>query len=153
MYIGTPVTLTELYVDNASRHNMHSTLLNVNFQDYMDALRLGGEFQLKLSKLQQRVAALGTGLGIAAGSMGGPAGMAIGFSLGNIVGRYVGNILGNRIYGQAIADMGEISHDAKVRHAQLASMLAYTDQIDGAIDTLRQNENKRIKDALQAMQV
>lgn len=153
MYVVNPVSLTELYVENASMHNKYSGLLNANFQDYIDALRLGGEFKTKLSQLQQRVAALGSAAGIAAGSLGGPVGMAAGFTVGNVAGKYIGNILGYRIYGQALEDMTEIAYEARLRHSQLAASLAFVDQIDGAIDTLRQNENKRIKDAMQGMSV
>lgn len=153
MYISNPQTITELYVNNDSTRNKYTGLLNANFQDYVDSLAQGGQFQAKSKRLQQRVTALASTLGTALGSLGGPAGMALGFGVGNSVGKYLGNVMGDKIYGQAIADMADIAHEAKVRHTQLAASLAFTNQIDGAIDTLRQNENKRKKDDLQAMQV
>jgi len=153
MHITQPVTLTELYIDNDSRRNKYTGLLNANFQDYMDSLAQGGKLQVKAKKLTQRIAALGAGMGMAAGALGGPGGIALGFSIGNTVGKYFGNVVSDRIYGRAIADMGEIFHDSKLRQAQIASSLSFTNQMDGAIDTLRQNENKRKKDDIQAMQV
>ncbi|GEM_PF-2271119 len=153
MYINDPTTLTDLYVDNSCRHSKYTLLLNANFQDYMDSLQQGAQFQMRLSKLVQRVSALGGTIGTAAGALGGPGGMALGYTLGNGIGKFIGNSLGNRIYGQAMGDMNEIAQMSKQRHAQLASNLAYTDQIDGAIDTLRQNENKRLKEAVNGMSV
>lgn len=153
MYISQPVTLTELYVNNDSTRNKYTMLLNANFQDYMDGLTQSGQLEVKLGKLKQRISSLGSGIGMALGSLGGPSGIALGFALGSLTGKYVGNVVGNRIYGQAIADTSEIVHDAKLRHAQLASSLAFTNQVDGAINNLRQNENKRKKDDIQAMQV
>ena len=153
MYIAQPVTLTELYVEADSTENKYKGLLNANFQDYIDSMKQSGEYQVKAAKLKQRISALLSGVGIAAGSLGGPSGMALGAAIGNSVGKYLGNVAGDRIYGQAISDMAEIVHDAKLRHAQLAATLAMHNQIGTAIDTLRQNENKRKKDDLQAMQV
>ena len=153
MHITQPVTLTDIYVDNDSTRNKYTGLLNANFQDYMDSLAQGGQFQAQSLRLKIKVSALVSALGLAAGSLGGPAGMALGFGIGNTIGKYFGSVMGNRVYGQAIADMAEISHIAKVRHAQLAASLAFTNQMDGAIDNLRQNENKRKKDDIQAMQV
>lgn len=152
MHIVDPVTITQLYIDNDSKRNKYTGLINANFQDYMDSLKQGGQFQFQSQRLKQRISSVTTGLGMAAGAFGGPAGMAVGFSIGNSMGKYIGNVMGDRIYGQAIADMAEISFQAKTRHGQLAASLAFTNQIDGAIDTLRQNENKRRKDDLQAMQ-
>ena len=153
MYISQPNSLTALYVDNDSTRNKYTGLLNANFQDYMDAMTQSGQLQVRQAKLKQKISAMTSALGIGFGALGGPSGMALGFALGNTLGKYFGNVVGDRIYGQAIADMSEISHDAKLRHGQLATSLAFTNQIDGAIDTLRQNENKRKKDDLQAMQV
>ena len=153
MYIADPVTLTQRYVDNDSTRNKYTGLVNANFQDYMDSLKQGGQFQFQANNLKQRISSLTSTLGMAAGSFGGPAGIAAGFSVGNSIGKYLGNVVSNRIYGQAIADMAEIAFQAKTRHGQLTASLAFTNQIDGAIDTLRQNENKRRKDDLQAMQV
>lgn len=153
MHITQPITLTELYIDNDSSRNKYTGLLNANFQDYMDSLAQGGRLQVKAKKLIQKVSALGAGIGMAAGVFGGPAGIALGTTIGNTVGKYFGNVLSDRLYGQAIADVSEIFHDSKLRQAQLASSLAFTNQMDGAIDTLRQNENKRKKDDIQAMQV
>ena len=152
MYISQPITLTEQYVDNDSTRNKYTGLLNANFQDYMDSLSQGGQLQLKAGKLKQKIGALVSGLGAAAGTLGGPSGIALGLAVGNTLGKYLGNVVSERIYGQAISDMSEIYHEAKVRHPQLAASLAFTNQIDGAIDTLRQNENKRRKDDIQAMQ-
>ena len=153
MYISQPVTLTEMYIESDSMENKYKGLLNANFQDYMDSLSQGGQLQLKVGKLKQNVVALSSGIGMAIGTLGGPAGLGLGFALGNTVGKYFGNVVSDRIYGQAIADISEINHDAKLRHGQLATSLAFQNQIDAAIDTLRQNENKRKKDDLQAMQV
>lgn len=153
MYISQPDTITQLFVKNDSTRNKYTGLLNANFQDYMDAMSQSGELTVKQAQLKQRIAALGSGIGMAAGSLGGPSGIAFGFAIGNSLGKYFGNVAGDRLYGQAIADMSDIVHDSKLRHAQLAASLAYTNQIDGAIDTLRQNENKRKKDDMQAMQV
>lgn len=153
MYISQPISLTEMYVENDSTRNKYTGLLNANFQDYMDSMSQSGQLQVREAKLKQKISALTSGIGLAAGALGGPSGMALGFAMGNTLGKYFGNVVGDRIYGQAIADMAEIAHDAKLRHGQLAASLAYTNQIDGAVDTLRQNENKRKKDDLQAMQV
>lgn len=153
MHISPQESLAEHYVNNDSRRNMYTGLLNANFQDYMDSLAQGGQFQVKAQKLKQRVSALASTLGLAAGSLGGPTGLTLGFALGNGIGKYIGNVMSDKIYGEAIADMGDIAHEAKLRHSQVATSLAFTNQIDGAIDTLRQNENKRRKDDLQAMQV
>lgn len=153
MHITSPITLTELYVDNDSSRNKYTGLLNANFSDYMEALKKGGEFQYKSGKLRQRISSLCAGIGLAAGTLGGPSGIALGLSIGNTLGKYLGNVAASRMFGQAIADMADIAHEAKVRHGQLATSLAFTNQMDGAIDTLRQNENKRRKDDLQAMQV
>ena len=153
MHITQPITLTELYVDNDSSRNKYTGLLNANFQDYMDSLTQGGMLQGKAGKLKQRISSLAAGIGMAAGTLGGPSGIALGLAIGNTVGKYLGGVAADRIYGQAIADMADIAHEAKVRHGQLAASLAFTNQMDGAIDNLRQNENKRKKDDLQAMQV
>lgn len=154
MHIIEPVSLAAMYVDQDSTENKYHGLLNSNFQDYMDSIKKNGELQVKAGKLSQKISGLGSGIGMAAGTfIGGPAGMALGYSIGNTLGKYFGNVLSNKFFGQAIADVAEISHDAKLRHAQLASTLAFHNQVGGAIDTLRQNENKRKKDDLQAMQV
>ena len=153
MYISQPTSLTEIYVEQDSMENKYKGLLNANFQDYMDSLKQGGELEVRAGKLKQKVSGLASGLGLAAGTLGGPAGLALGFSIGNVFGKYLGNVLSERIYGQAMADVSEISHDSKMRHAQLAASLAFLNQVGGAVDTLRQNENKRKKDDLQAMQV
>ena len=153
MYIYQPESLTEIYVERDSIRNKYEFLLNANFQDYMDSLKQGGALQLKAGKLKQKVSSLASGLGMAAGTLGGPAGIALGYSVGNTVGKYFGNVFSQRIYGQAIYDVSEISHDSKLRHSQLAAQVAFLNQIGGAVDTLRQNENKRKKDDLQAMQV
>lgn len=153
MYIASPDSLASLYINNDGARNKYTGLLNANFQDYMDSLAQGGQFQVKAQKLKQKISGLFSAVGTAAGSLGGPSGLALGFAVGNGIGKYLGNVLGNRIYGQAIADMADIAHEAKVRHAQLATSLAFTNQMDGAVDTLRQNENKRKKEDLQAMQV
>jgi hypothetical protein len=153
MHITQPITLTELYIENDSSRNKYTGLLNANFQDYMDSLAQGGRLQVKAKKLIQRISSLGAGIGMAAGVFGGPGGIALGTTIGNTVGKYFGNVLSDRLYGQAIADVSEIFHDSKLRHAQIASSLSFTNQMDGAIDTLRQNENKRRKDDIQSMQV
>ena len=153
MYISQPVTLTEQYVDNDSRRNKYSVLVNANFKDFLDASAQGSQLEVKSGKLKQQMATLLSGIGMAAGSLGGPLGIPLGFTIGNTIGKYFGNVLSQRLYGQAINDMSEISLDSKIRHTQLVASLAFTNQIDGAVDTLRQNENKREKDTLQAMQV
>jgi len=153
MYISQPVSLTELYIENDSLQNKYKGLLNANFQDYVEALRQGGEFQIKQGQLKNKVASLSSGIGMAFGVFGGPASMALGYSIGNTIGKYLGNVIGDRIYGRAIYDMSEIAHETRVRHSQIAASIAFQNQMDGAIDTLRQNENKRKKDDLQAMQV
>ena len=153
MYVWEPHSLTEMYIDHNSRENISKGLLNANFQDYMDSLAESGRLQIKSGKLKQKISAMGSALGIAAGSLGGPAGMALGFALGSTIGKYAGNVASDKIFGQAISDINEISHDSKLRHAQLAAITAFEKQVSGAIDTLRQNENKRLKDDLQAMQV
>ena len=153
MYITEPMSLSQMYVEQDSSENKLKGLLNANFQDYMDSLKQGGELEVRAGKLKQKVSGVISGLGLAAGTLGGPAGIALGFSIGNVLGKYFGNVLSQRMYGQAMADVSEISHDSKLRHAQLAAYIAFANQIGGAIDTLRQNENKRKKDDLQAMQV
>ena len=153
MYIDQSVSLAEMYVERDSLRSKYETLLNANFQDYMDSLKQGGELEVRAGKLKQKISGLASGIGMAAGVFGGPAGIALGFSIGNTLGKYAGNVLSERIYGQAMADMSEISHDTKLRHAQLAGTLAFSNQIGEGINTLRQNENKRKKDDLQAMQV
>ena len=153
MYTSMSSTLTSMYVESDSLENKYKSLLNANFQDYMDSMSKGGELEVKSGKLKQNISGLVSGLGLAAGAIGGPGGMALGFSIGNTIGKYFGNVLTQRIYGQAMTDVSEISHDSKLRHAQLAAMVAFQSQIGGAIDNLRQNENKRKKDDLQAMQV
>ena len=153
MHIVEPVSLTALYIDQDSMENKYKTLVNANIQDYMDSLKQGGELEVRAGKLKQKITGLASGIGMAAGVFGGPAGIALGFSVGNVLGKYAGNVLSSKMCGQAMTDVSEISHDAKLRHAQLASYLAFLGQVGGAIDTLRQNENKRKKDDLQAMQV
>ena len=153
MHITEPSSLTQMYIEQDSIENKYKGLLNANFQDYMDSFKQAGELEVRAGKLKQKVAGLISGIGMAAGVFGGPAGIALGFSIGNTLGKYAGNVLSQRIYGQAISDVSEISHDSKVRHAQLAATVAFLNQVGGAIDTLRQNENKRKKDDLQAMQV
>ena len=153
MYIASPETITQLYVNNDSARNKYIGLMNANFQDYMDSLVQGGKFQFRAKELVQRVSQLTSVVGLAAGSLAGPAGLATGYSIGNIIGKYLGSVLSEKTYGQAIADMAEISQLAKVRHSQLAASVAFTNQMDGGIETLRQNENRRKKDDIQAMQV
>lgn len=153
MYISQPISLTAQYIDNDSLENKYKGLLNANFQDYMDSINQSAQLELRSSKLKQRFSALASGLGMAAGAMGGPAGLALGFSVGSTIGKYVGSVVSNKIYGQAIEDMAEITQESKFRHTQLAAKVAFIGQVGGAIDTLRQNENKRKKDDLQAMQV
>ena len=154
MHITEPISLGQAYVDQDSMENKYKTLLNANFQDYMDSIKQSGELELRAGKLKQKVTSLASGVGMAAGALGGgPAGIALGFSIGNTLGKYFGNVLSQRFYGQAMADVSEINHDAKLRHTQLAARYAFLSQVGGAIDTLRQNENKRKKDDLQAMQV
>ena len=154
MYISEPFSLTQVYVEQDSMENKYKGLLNANFQDYMDSMKSSGELEVKSGKLKQQVSSLGSALGLAAGTLsGGPAGMALGYSIGNTLGKYFGNVLSQRMYGQAIADVSEISHDSKLRHTQLAATVAFLNQMGGAVDTFRQNENKRKKDDLQAMQV
>ncbi len=151
MYISEPVTMTEMYIENDSVSNKYKGFLNANFQDYMDSLAQGGQLQIKAGKLKQRISSVISGLGMAAGALGGPSGLALGYGVGNTIGKYLGNVASERLFGQAIADTNEINHDSKVRHAQLAATIAFYDQMGGAIDTLRQNENKRKKDDLQAL--
>lgn len=153
MFIRMPVSLTELTVEKAGVSNQYKGLLNANFQDYMDSLSKSGELQIASGKITQKISALGSGIGMAAGALGGPAGIAIGFAIGSQIGKYVGNVVSDKIYGRAIADMAEIMHNAKLRHAQLASAYALNGKMMEAIDTLRQNENKRKKDDLQGMSV
>lgn len=148
-----PVSPTELMVANVGVSNEYKGLLNANFQDYMDGIAKSGELQLKLAKIKQRFSAIGTGVGMAAGSLGGPSGIALGAAIGTMLGKYAGNVVGDKLYGTAITDMAEIMHTAKVRHAQLAVSYSMNGKMLEAIDTLRQNENKRKKDDLQAMQV
>lgn len=153
MYITDPISLTIHYIENDSKRNKHIGLLNANFSDYISALAQGGRLQVKSGKLKQKLSSLATGIGMAAGSLGGPSGIALGGAIGNTIGKYLGNVLADKVYGQAIADMADIAHESKQRHAQLATSIAFINQIDGAIDTLRQNENKRKKDSLQEMAV
>lgn len=153
MHITQPVTLTQMYIEADSTENKYKGMLNANFQDYMDAFKQSGEFQVRAAKLKQKISALVTGIGMAVGTFGGPSGIALGYAIGNTAGKYFGNVLSDRIFGQAIADMSEIVHDSKLRHGQIAASLSFHNQIGTAIDTLRQNENKRKKDDLQAMQV
>ena len=151
MYLRDSHSLLTEYISSFSRKNKYKGLLNANFADYMDALKQAGTLQIKSGKLKQKVSAIGTALGTAVGVFGGPAGMALGFSVGNTAGKYVGNVISDRIFGQAIADVDEIAHDSKIRHAHIAASYAFENQIGSAIDTLRENENKRLKDALQGM--
>ena len=153
MFLADPVSPTQLMIEATSKSNEYKGLLNANFQDYLDAIKKSGELQIQSAKLKQKISGLGTGIGMAAGSLGGPAGIAIGFAIGNRFGKYFGNVASDRMYGQAITDMSEIMFTAKLRHAQLASSYAMNDKMMEAIDTLRQNENKRKKDDIQAMAV
>jgi len=153
MYLAEPVSLTQLYVDNDSTQNKTKGLLNANFQDFMDALSQTGQLELRAGSLKKSISGVFAGAGLAAGSLGGPAGIALGFTIGNTLGKYFGNVLTNRIYGRAIADIADLGHYAKLRHTQLASSIAFQKKIDEAIDNLRQNDNKRKKDAIQEMQV
>lgn len=153
MLLEFPQSVTEQYIDNSVRRYKYTGLLNANFQDYLAALEQGGRYTLKSHNLVNKASAIGSALGMGAGALGGPAGIALGFAVGSSIGKYVGNVFSERIYGRAIADMNEINYEAKTRHPQLAASLAFTNEVDSAIDTLRQNQNKRIKDALQSMQV
>ena len=148
-----PVSPTELMIANVGVSNEYKGLLNANLQDYMDGIAKSGELQIKLAKIKQRFSSIGTGVGMAAGSLGGPSGIALGAAIGTMLGKYAGNVVGDKLYGTAITDMAEIMYTAKVRHAQLAVSYSMNDKMLEAIDTLRQNENKRKKDDLQAMQV
>ncbi|MBI1858365.1 MAG: hypothetical protein HYR97_04545 [Candidatus Melainabacteria bacterium] len=148
-----PETLTQLMLDNIGKENEYKGLLNANFQDYMDGLAKTGELQIGSAKVKQKFAALGSGMGLAAGALGGPAGLALGFAIGNQIGKYAGNVMSDKIYGRAIADMSTIMHDAKLRHAQIAASYSLNGKMLEAIDTLRQNANKRTKDDLQSMAV
>lgn len=151
MYVPKPITLTSQMLEVNSTGNKYKGLLNANFQDYMDSTRQAGELQIKAGSLKHKVTGVFSGLGIAAGTLMGPAGLAVGFSVGNNIGKYVANVVSDRVYGQAISDMSEIYHSAKMRHAQLATTLAINNKMGEAVNTLRTNENKRLKDALQAM--
>ena len=153
MYISEPSSLTQLYVENDSVQNKYKGLVNANFQDYMDGLSQTGKLEVRSAKLKQKISGVIAGAGMAVGSLGGPGGIALGFTVGNTFGKYLGNVIGDRIYGEAIVDMADIVHYAKLRHAQLAASLAFQKKMDDAIDTLRQNDNKRKKDAIQEMQV
>lgn len=153
MYISQPVSLTAMYVDNDSTHNKYQGLLNANFEDYMDAVAQSGQLEIKSSKVKQRIAGVVSGLGLAVGTLGGPAGISFGYAIGNTLGKYFGNVVADRIYGGAIYDMAEIVHYAKLRHTMLATSIAFNNKMSDAVDTLRQNENKRKKDAIQEMQV
>lgn len=153
MYITSPITMTEQMLSNDGESDKFKGLLNANFQDYLDAVRVSGELQVKSGKLQQQISGVFSSLGLAAGAFAGPAGLAAGFAVGNTVGKYVGNVMSNRIYGRALSDISEIYVDAKARHTQLATAMAFNDKMGEAVDTLRSNENKRLKDALQAMNV
>lgn len=148
-----PVSLTKQMLEVTEKSYQYKGLLNANFQDYMDSLAKSGQLQIQAAKLSQRISALGSGIGMAAGALGGPAGIALGFAIGSRIGKYLGNVASDRYYGRAIADMSEIMYTAKLRHAQLASSYALNDKMLEAVDTLRQNENKRKKDDLQAMSV
>jgi hypothetical protein len=148
-----PITLTEQMIESNSTSDKYKGLLNANFQDYMDAVKQASQLQIQSGGLKHRVTAIFSGLGLAAGSLGGPAGMASGFAVGNTIGKYTANVISNRVYGQAIADMSEIYHQSKLRHSQIATSLAFNDKMGEGIDSLRANENKRLKDALQAMAV
>ena len=152
MYIAEPSSLTQLYVDNDSVQNKYKGLLNANFQDYIDSLGQSGRIEIRSGKLKQRIAGVIGGVGMALGTLGGPAGIELGFTVGSTIGKYLGNVVSDRIYGQAIADMADIVHYAKLRHTQLAATIAFQKKMDEAIDTLRQNENKRKKDAIQEIQ-
>ncbi len=153
MYVSQPISLTAMYVENDSLENKYKGLLTANFQDYLDSFKMGAELELRSAKVKSKLTALTSGVGMAAGAMGGPAGMALGFSVGNLVGKYFGSAMAQRLYGQAIEDVSEIALESKHRHAQLASLVAHIGQIGSGISTLRENENKRKKDDLQAMQV
>lgn len=151
MYISEPVTLTEKYIDNSSEGNKLKLMLDANFQDYMDSVKQGGQLEIKSGNLRNKVSAIISGIGLAAGTFGGPGGMAAGFAIGNTIGKYIGNSLSQRVYGKAIADMSDIYHQARVRHSQIATSIALQDKMGEGIDALRQNENKRLKEAYQAM--
>ena len=153
MYLADPVTPTDLYVESFSIENKYRGLLNANFQDYMDAIRQSGQLEIQSAKLKQRVSGVIASLGMAARAFGGPAGLSLGFAIGNTVGKYFGNVLSGRVYGQAINDMAEVVGYAKMRHTQLASSIMFQKKMGEAVDTLRQNDNKRLKDAIQEMQV
>lgn len=153
MYISEPVTLTSLYIDNDSLQNKYKGLLNANFEDYMDSVSQSGQLETKSGKVKQRISGTIAGVGMAIGALGGPAGIALGFTIGSTIGKYVGNVVGNRIYGQAIYDMAELVHYTKLRHTMLATSIAFNSKMGEAVDNLRQNENKRKKDAIQEMQV
>ena len=153
MYISQPVSITQEYVENDSTQNKYKGLLSANFQDYMDAIGQSGQLEIRAGKLKQKVAGVVGGLGMALGTLGGPHAMALGFTVGNTLGKYLGNVVAGRIYSGAIYDMAEIVHYAKLRHTMLATTIAFNNKMGDAIDTLRQNENKRRKDAIQEMQV
>lgn len=153
MYISQPKSLTQMYVEVDSVENKYQGLINANFQDYMDSLAQSGELEIKSARLKQRIGGVIGAAGMAAGALGGPSGLALGFSIGNTIGKYLGNVVSNRIYGRAIADMADMVHNSKLRHTQLATSIMFNKKMYEAVDTLRQNENKRIKDAIQEMQV
>ena len=80
-------------------------------------------------------------------------GLAFGFTIGQTVGKYLGSVMGEKRYGQAISDMAEVVHYAKMRHTMLATSYAFQKKMDEGIDNFRQNENKRVKDAIGEMSV
>ena len=151
MHITDPVISTTLYIENDSTENKYKGLLNANFQDYMDGMVQSSQLEVKAGKLKNTIAGLGSGLGTAAGALGGPIGLALGFTIGQTIGKYLGSVATEKIYGQAISDMSDIVHFAKMRHTMLATSLAFQKKMGEGIDTLRQNENKRIKDSISEM--
>lgn len=153
MFLVDPVTPTELYIETQSTENKYKGLLNANFQDYMDGIRQSGELEIKAAKLKQRISGVIAATGMAAGALGGPSGLALGFAIGNTIGKYIGNVVSNRVFSQAINDMAEVVTYSKIRHTMLASSIMFQKKMGEAVDTIRQNENKRIKDAIQEMQV
>ena len=151
MYISEPVTTTSLYIDSDSTQNKYKGLLNANFQDYMDGIVQSSQLEIKAGKLKNSVTGLGAGLGTAFGSLGGPIGLAFGFTIGQTIGKYLGSVIGEKKYGQAISDMSDVTHFAKMRHTMLATSYMFQKKMDEGIDNFRQNENKRIKDAISEM--
>ena len=152
MYIPEPITLTAQYIENDSRRNEQRMLLEANFQDYLDSAAEGGKLQVKSGKIKMEVTSVLSGAGMAAGALlGGPAGLSTGFVIGNRIGKYLGGVLATKVYGQAISDMNQITGTANQRQIQIAAYLSFVNQVDGAIDSMRQNENKRKKAEIDSM--